>query len=111
MFYEQNDITEESIFGTIQENTSDVGGSLTAYRKLEVSSWRLSVGRQFAPTGDRGKSTIDQIRLQYDRDLSQRLKFRGAARYESRSGISDTHAPAAAMRAITRASTSGLSGT
>jgi len=87
--YEQNDITSITTFGTINETTSDVGGSVTAYRKLEVSAWRLALGRRFAPTGDAGKSTIDEIRLQYDRNLSERLRFRGAGRYESRSSIAD----------------------
>ena len=53
---------------------------LTAYRKLEVSAWRFEIARRFQPTGDNGKSTIDTIRLQYDRDLSERLSFDGAAR-------------------------------
>lgn len=90
VFYEQNDITDVDPFGVVTEDTvSDVGGSLSAYRKLEVSAWRASISRRFAPTGDRGKSTIDQMRLQYDRDLSERLKFRGAGRYESRTGLVD----------------------
>jgi hypothetical protein len=88
VFYERNDITEETLVTDLEETTSDVGGSLSAWRKLEVSEWRFSVSRRFAPTGDRGKSTIDLLRLQYDRDLSERLTFRGAARFESRSGIS-----------------------
>lgn len=89
VYYEQNDITEVTPFETIEETTSDVGGSLTAYRKLEVSDWRLAISRRFRPTGDGGKSTIDEFRLQYDRDLSERLRFRGAGRYESRTGIAD----------------------
>lgn len=89
IYYERNDITEVTPFETIEETTSDVGGSLTAYRKLEVSAWRLAISRRFMPTGDSGKSTIDELRLQYDRDLSERLRFRGAGRYESRSGLTD----------------------
>ena len=88
-FYEQNDITEITPFGTEKVTTSDVGGSLTAYRKLEVSDWRLALSRRFAPTGDGSKSTIDELRLQYDRDLSERLHLRGAGRFESRRGLSD----------------------
>jgi hypothetical protein len=88
VFYERNDITEQTLLTDLEETTSDVGGSLTAWRKLEVSDWRFSISRRFAPTGDRGKSTLDMLRLQYDRDLSERLSLRGAARVESRSGIS-----------------------
>jgi hypothetical protein len=87
VFYEQNDITE-TLPVPAEESTSDVGGTLSVFRRFQVSIWRLSLGRRFLPTGDRGKSTLDEIRLQYDRDLSQRLAFRGAARYESRSGFS-----------------------
>ncbi len=89
VYYEQNDITQVTPFETIKETTSDVGGSLAAYRKLEVSAWRAEISRRFIPTGDRGKSTIDELRLQYDRDLSERLRFRGLGRYESRSGLSN----------------------
>jgi len=85
--YERNDITQFTPFGEVEETSSDVGGSVTAFRKLEVSAWRLAASRRFQPTGDNGKSTIDEFRLQYDRDLSERLTFRGAGRYESRSGI------------------------
>jgi hypothetical protein len=85
-FYEENDITEFVPVRT-EETTSDFGGSITAYRKLEVSTWRLVAARRFAPTGDSGKQTLDSIRLQYDRDLSERLALRGAARLESRSGL------------------------
>lgn len=85
-FYEKNDITEFVPVRT-EESTSDFGGSITAYRKLEVSTWRLVAARRFLPTGDSGKQTLDSIRLQYDRDLSQRLALRGAVRLESRSGL------------------------
>ncbi len=86
VFFEENDITEFVPVRT-EETTSDVGGSLTAYRKLEVSTWRFAIARRFQPTGDNGKSTIDTMRLQYDRDLSERLSLRGAASFESRSGL------------------------
>lgn len=85
--YERNETESlEPVF--FEETTSDFGGTLTAFRKLEVSEWRLSVGRAFVPTGDSGKSVVDRIRLQYDRLLSQRLSLRGAARYDTRSGLS-----------------------
>jgi len=89
VFLERNDTT---VFVPVrlEESTTDWGGDLTAYRKHEVSVWRLTVGRDFIPTGDTGKSESDQIRLQYDRDLSERLSFRGVARYESRSALGAT---------------------
>src|SRR5688572_11160602 len=78
--FERND-TETLEPVLVEESTNDFGGTLTAFRKLEVSEWRLSVGRAFVPTGDSGKSVIDRFRLQYDRLLSERLSFRGTARY------------------------------
>lgn len=85
-FYEENDVTEFFPVQT-EETTSDFGGSITAFRELEVSTWRLVAARRFLPTGDSGKQTLDSIRLQYDRNLSERLELRGAARLESRSGL------------------------
>jgi hypothetical protein len=86
--YERN---ETEILAPVpqEETTSDVGGTITAFRKLEISEWRLSVGRWFVPTGDNGKSTVDRFRVQYDRQLSQRLTFRGAARYDARTSLSE----------------------
>jgi hypothetical protein len=85
--YERNE-TESLVPVLFEETTSDFGGTLTAFRKLEVSEWRVSVGRAFVPTGDSGKSVVDRFRLQYDRLLSQRLSLRGAARYDTRSSLS-----------------------
>lgn len=89
LFYEQDDTTE--FFPVpLEESESNWGGDLTGYRKKEVSEWRLSVGRAFLPTGDNGKAQLDQIRLQYERQLSQRLTFRGVGRVESRTGFGGT---------------------
>jgi hypothetical protein len=86
VFHEENDIT---VFVPVrtEESESNVGGDLTAYRELEVSTWRFSVGRAFIPTGDGGKSEYDQFRLQYERRLSERLEFRALGRYDSRNAL------------------------
>ena len=89
--YERNE-TEILVPAVLEETSSEFGGSLTAFRKLEVSEWRFSVGRYFIPTGDSGKSISDRFRIQYDRLLSERFSFRGAARYESRSALSEIQA-------------------
>ena len=89
VYYEENDITEfEPV--PLKETTSNFGGQLTAYRKFEVTEWRFSIGRSFVPTGDRGKSELDLFRLQYERQLSERLTFRGVGRYESRNSLGGT---------------------
>ena len=89
LYYEKNDVTDY-VPVKFEESTSGLGGSLTAYRKLEVSDWRFTLSRQYLPTGDGGKSESDQFRLQYDRDFSERLSFRGAARYEMRNAITES---------------------
>lgn len=89
LFYENDDVTVNEPV-RVEESTSGWGGSLTAFRKLEVSDWRLVVSRTFIPTGDGGKSESDQLRLQYNRSLSERLSFLGAARYETRNALTET---------------------
>ena len=86
LFYETNDITDYVPVRT-EESTSGWGGNVTAYWAGEVSQARISVGRTFAPTGSGGKSEVNQLRLQYDRDLSERLSFLGAGRYEQRNSL------------------------
>ena len=87
LFYEENDITDFFPVAA-EETTSGWGGTATAYWTGEVSETRISVGRTFAPTGSGGKSEVDQLRVQYDRDLSERLSFLGAARYQQRNSLS-----------------------
>jgi hypothetical protein len=89
VFHEENDITE-FVPVRVEESESNVGGQLSAYRLLEVSSWRFSISRSFIPTGDGGKSEYDQFRIQYVRKLSERLGFTGVARYDSRNGLGGT---------------------
>jgi len=84
--YEQDDTTNY-LPVPVEESTSGWGGTVTGYREGEVSSWRVTAGRTFIPTGDSEKATSDQFRVQYDRDLSERLSFLGAARYEARTAI------------------------
>lgn len=91
VFYEQNDITNFQPVRS-EDSTSGWGGGVTAYRKGEVSEWRLTAGRTFIPTGDGGKAESDQFRVQYDRDLRERLSFRGGARYEARTMLDDGRA-------------------
>lgn len=86
LFYEKNDVTNYVPFQS-DESTSGVGGRLTAYWEREVSQWRMSVSHQFLPSGDGGKSEVDEFRLQYERNLTDRLTFSGAGRLESRNAI------------------------
>jgi hypothetical protein len=89
LFYESNDVTVNEPVRS-EESTSGWGGSLTAYRKLEVSQWRFALSREYIPTGDGGKSESDLLRLQYNRDFSDRLSFLGIGRYELRNALTET---------------------
>lgn len=91
MFHETSDITD-FVPVRAEESTSDWGGTLTAYRRQDVGAWRFTVGRRFIPTGSGGKATSDQLRLQYDRNLSERLKFNSAARYETQAALTEAGA-------------------
>ena len=86
LFYESDDTTQ-FVPVVAEETTTNWGGELTAYRKFEVSELRFSIGRAFIPTGDNGKSESNHFRVQYDRLLTQKLAFRGVARYDSRSAL------------------------
>ena len=83
VFYEQSDITD-NVPVRSTSSTSGLGGTLIAYHKQEVSDWRLSIGRRFIPTSSGRRSTLDQLRAQYNRDFSERLSLQGALRYETR---------------------------
>ena len=48
LFYESNDVTVNAPVRS-EESTSGWGGSLTAYRKLEVSQWRFTLSRAVHP--------------------------------------------------------------
>ncbi len=79
VLYEQDDIV--SSVAPFNQDNSGIGATLTSYWKGEVSEWRVAAGRSFTPTGRGGKSTADQVRVQFSRQLSERLKFKGAARF------------------------------
>jgi hypothetical protein len=86
-FYEHDKSTFDVLLP--DETSSSWGATLSAYREGEVDRWRLAVGRSFTPNARGYKSESDQVRLQYDRDLSQRLSFLGAVRYISDQAIGD----------------------
>jgi hypothetical protein len=89
LFYERDDITDQ-VLGGPEQSTSGWGGDVMAYWKQEVSEWRVTVGRYIRPTSDGRKAEVGDLRLQYDRDLSEKLSFQGAARYETRDSIAPT---------------------
>lgn len=79
IFYERNETVYDLV--QVEESTTGWGANLSSYKKGEVDAWRFTVGRSFTPNGRGGKSVSDQVRVQYDRKLHDRLELRGAARY------------------------------
>ena len=57
--------------------------TFTTVYKEQISSYRFSVGRTIYPSSAGGLYTTDQVRGQYDRELTQRLHFTGALRFFS----------------------------
>jgi len=63
-----------------EETSTDWGVQFSTLRRGEVSRLRFAIGRQLTPSGSGGRASRDEIRAQYDRNLSQRLVFASALR-------------------------------
>ncbi|TAK51511.1 MAG: hypothetical protein EPO25_16270 [Gammaproteobacteria bacterium] len=83
VFHESSDVTD-FVPVRVDATNSGWGATVTGWHQREVSVFRFSAGRRFVPSDDARRAEIDQFRLQYDRNLSQRLAFKGALRYETR---------------------------
>jgi len=86
MYYETSDSTDFVPVRT-EETTSGWGGEFSAYWKGPVSRWRMRARRSFVPSSYGGLQTADEFRVQYQRNLSTRLAFDGAARYVMERGL------------------------
>jgi hypothetical protein len=78
MSVEENEVLFDPLVPALK--TSGWAGKVTSYWQGEISEWRLTAGRNFTPSGRGGKTSSDQLRIQYNRDLSPRWQFTGAAR-------------------------------
>ena len=65
---------------TQEANSTDYGPAILITREDEVGSLRFSIGRFFTPTNRGGKSVVDQLRLQYNRNIGERLSMTVAVR-------------------------------
>jgi hypothetical protein len=66
----------------IASETSDPwAATLNTVYKGQISSYGFSFGRTIYPSSAGGLYTTDQVRGQYDRELTQRLHFMGAVRF------------------------------
>jgi hypothetical protein len=66
---------------TFDVTSNPWAATFTTVYKEQISSYRLSIGRTIYPSSAGGLYTTDQVRGQYDRELTQRLHFTGAARF------------------------------
>jgi hypothetical protein len=62
------------------ESTTDWGATLETQWRGQASTVRASVGRRFTPSDYGVRSTIDEVRLQYDRQLRERWAVHTALR-------------------------------
>ncbi len=72
---------EESSPHTLNETSTPWAATFGTVYKQQTSSYRLSIGRTLYPSSAGGLYTTDQVRGQYDRDVSPRLSFMGALRF------------------------------
>jgi hypothetical protein len=61
-------------------NSNPWSADLSTVYKQQTSSYRVTIGRTIYPSSSGGLFATDQIRGQYDRDLTQRMHFTGAVR-------------------------------
>lgn len=55
----------------------------------QVTRVRMSLGRALTPSGDGSRAIRDELRAQFDRDLSQRLVWHGIARAMTQKSLGD----------------------
>jgi hypothetical protein len=75
---QQADIERAAL--TAEDSSTDAGFTIGIESRGQVSQWRINAGRTFNPAGSGTLNEIDQVRLQYDRNLTERLQFTGAVR-------------------------------
>jgi hypothetical protein len=68
--------------GAITSTDKDtyVGADFTADRRMETGRLRFTAGRKFYPTSDGNRTVTDELRVQYDMNISARLSMRTALR-------------------------------
>jgi hypothetical protein len=75
--YQHSDINT-SIPTPLITTSNAWGATVSVAYKTQISRLRLDAGRSITPSGGGAVFTADQIKTQYDRDLSERLSVTGA---------------------------------
>ncbi len=82
----------------VEETSTDWGVQFSTFRRGEISRFRLVVGRDLTPSGSGGRAMRDEVRAQYDRDLSQRLVMTAALRAFRQRALSERNANSSSNR-------------
>ncbi len=72
-----------------QQKLNNWGATLSGGYKTLISDTRLDIGRSVSPSGAGGLYYVDQIHLQYTRDLSERLSVLAATRLQRNGSLSN----------------------
>jgi hypothetical protein len=86
----ERDETKE--VGTQTVSETGTGATFNTNWQGEISKVQLSAGRSFTPSGSGGMFRADQVQVEYNRDLSQRMDFTAAARVINARSVGTTFA-------------------
>jgi hypothetical protein len=78
---EKWDVNQKLLSAAFSGDSTTVGGTLDVRYKGEVSTTQLLVSRSVAPSTRGGVFNVDEVQLQLDRALSERLQLRAAGLY------------------------------
>lgn len=70
-----------------REQTTNGGATFSTTWKGEISRLMLTAGRTFTPSGAGGKFALDQIQVEYHRELTPRWRITAAGIYNKYSGV------------------------
>jgi hypothetical protein len=88
LVYQRSDVerTEPFLF---EDKTNAWGANFKTVYKGQVSRTRLNVGRTITPSGTGGLLESDNVRLQFERDLTPRWELTAAGRYLRNRALTD----------------------
>lgn len=77
--FQQDDISSTDLPGGVEDE--NVSAEVTLFRKGEVDEWRLVAGSAFSPSSAGGINKNTQVRVSYQRSLSEKTRFLAAIRH------------------------------
>jgi hypothetical protein len=80
--------TSGGFIAPVKSTTTGTGATYVTTWQGEIQKLDLSLGRTYTPSGAGGTFAADQLQVNYQRDLSPRLQFQGAARYVNETSVS-----------------------